>query len=157
MWVQQKMVMTTTADPQQGAQNRMMLWTMPLMFGFLTMTFPGGLAIYWIASNIIRIIIQYRISGWGSLIPQGAPQKVAKEKKPKKLLALVEQVPAEQAAVEQKAASAEIAAPSPTQGEKSADAGTGDKRSERRGGYPTRLREVKRHPRRDRGHRPKRR
>jgi len=28
---------------------------------------PSGLALYWVASNIIGIIMQYFIFGWGSL------------------------------------------------------------------------------------------
>ena len=57
MWVQQKMVIPVTADPRQQTQSRMMLWMMPLMFGFLSLSFPSGLALYWATSNIIRILI----------------------------------------------------------------------------------------------------
>jgi len=67
MWVQQKMVVTPSADPKQRASNRMMLWTMPLMFGFLSLTLPSGLALYWTVSNIITIVIQYFVTGWGGL------------------------------------------------------------------------------------------
>ncbi len=68
MWLQQKMVTPTTADPQQRAQSEMMLWMMPLMFGFLAMSFPSGLALYWAISNVISIVMQYFIvGGWGGL------------------------------------------------------------------------------------------
>ena len=67
MWVQQKMVITPSADPKQKAKNQMMLWTMPLMFGFLSFTLPSGLALYWMMSNIITIVIQYFVTGWGGL------------------------------------------------------------------------------------------
>jgi YidC/Oxa1 family membrane protein insertase len=66
MWLQQKM-MPVTGGPQQQSMNTMMLWFMPLMFGLLTMQFPAGLAIYWVASNAIGIFIQYRMFGWGGL------------------------------------------------------------------------------------------
>lgn len=67
MWLQQKMVTPQTADPTQQAQSRMMLWMMPLMFAFFTLSFPSGLALYWVTSNIISIVMQYFISGWGGL------------------------------------------------------------------------------------------
>jgi len=62
--------MTTTqeiVDPQQRAQSQTMQVMMPLMFVFLSMSFPSGLALYWITSNTIRIAMQYFFSGWGGL------------------------------------------------------------------------------------------
>ena len=75
MWLQQKMVAAPSADPRQSAQSRMMLWMMPLMFAFFTLQFPSGLALYWVVSNIISIIIQYYVTGWGGLFAgkTGAP------------------------------------------------------------------------------------
>jgi len=68
MWLQQKMVTPSTSDPQQRAQSEMMLWMMPLMFGFLAMSFPSGLALYWVISNVISIVMQYFVvGGWGGL------------------------------------------------------------------------------------------
>ena len=67
MWVQQKMTTNPSADPQQAAQGQMMLWMMPLMFGFLCMSLPSGLAVYWVTSTVIRIIMQYFNTGWGGL------------------------------------------------------------------------------------------
>jgi YidC/Oxa1 family membrane protein insertase len=67
MWVQQKMTTPPSDDPQQRAQSQMMLWMMPLMFGFLCMSLPSGLAVYWVTSTIIRIIMQYFSTGWGGL------------------------------------------------------------------------------------------
>lgn len=67
MWVQQKMVTPATVDPRQQAQSQMMLWMMPLMFAFLTLQFPSGLALYWVVSNVISVVIQYYVSGWGGL------------------------------------------------------------------------------------------
>ncbi|MDP7240625.1 MAG: YidC/Oxa1 family membrane protein insertase, partial [Dehalococcoidia bacterium] len=69
MWVQQKMITTTTSDPRQGTMNRYMLWMMPIMFGWFTLQFPSGLALYWAVSNLVGIAIQYFIGGWGELIP----------------------------------------------------------------------------------------
>ncbi|MDO8569050.1 MAG: YidC/Oxa1 family membrane protein insertase [Dehalococcoidales bacterium] len=69
MWVQQKMVTQPSIDPRQDSQNRMMLWMMPLMFAFFTLQFPSGLALYWVISNVISIVIQYKVTGWGGLAP----------------------------------------------------------------------------------------
>jgi len=68
MWVQQKMTQAPSVDPRQQSTSRMMLMMMPLMFGFLTLMFPSGLALYWAVSNIIGIITQYFFTGgWGYL------------------------------------------------------------------------------------------
>jgi len=68
MWVQQKMTQAPAVDPRQASTSRMMLLMMPLMFGFLTLMFPSGLALYWAVSNIIGIITQYLFTGgWGYL------------------------------------------------------------------------------------------
>lgn len=68
MWVQQKMTQAPAVDPRQESTSRMMLLMMPLMFGFLTLMFPSGLALYWAVSNIIGIITQYFFTGgWGYL------------------------------------------------------------------------------------------
>jgi len=52
MVAQQKLTPTTTMDPMQ---QRMMLVMMPLMFGFLFYTFPSGLVLYWLVSNLLAI------------------------------------------------------------------------------------------------------
>ena len=67
MWVMQKMTTMPSADARQASTNRMMLWMMPLMFGFFTLNFAAGLAVYWVASNIIGVAIQGFITGWDPL------------------------------------------------------------------------------------------
>lgn len=67
MWIQQKMSATPTDDPRSAASSQMMTWMMPLLFAFLALSFPSGLSLYWIASSIIRIVLQYRVTGWGTL------------------------------------------------------------------------------------------
>ncbi len=69
MWVLQKMSASPAMDPSQQSMSRMMLWLMPLMFGFFALTFPSGLSLYWAVTNILSIIIQYRMTGWGDLKP----------------------------------------------------------------------------------------
>ena len=53
-WLQQKQ--TTTEMTQQ---NKMMLMFMPLFIGYITITFPAGLGIYWVVSNVFQIIQQW--------------------------------------------------------------------------------------------------
>ena len=67
MWIQQKMSATPSSDPRAASQSTMMVWMMPLIFTFFAMSFPSGLALYWVSSSIFRIVLQYRTSGWGSL------------------------------------------------------------------------------------------
>ena len=68
MWAQQKMTTAPSVDPRQQSTARMMTLMMPFMFGFLTLMFPSGLALYWAVSNIIGIITQYFVAGgWGYL------------------------------------------------------------------------------------------
>lgn len=64
MWALQKMTTMPSSSPQQASTNRMMLWMMPVMFGFFTLSFETGLALYWIMSNVVGIIIQGFITGW---------------------------------------------------------------------------------------------
>ena len=66
MWLQQKMMTPPSADPQQSQMNNMMQWMMPIMFAFFTMQFPSGLALYWVVSNVVGIIMQGFVSGWGT-------------------------------------------------------------------------------------------
>jgi YidC/Oxa1 family membrane protein insertase len=81
MWVQQKMSSTPSTDPRQQQQATMMLWMMPLLFTFMALSFNAGLAIYWVTSSVFRIVLQYRISGWGGLKKQPPPPPAESEKK----------------------------------------------------------------------------
>jgi YidC/Oxa1 family membrane protein insertase len=59
-WVQQKMTTPRNiGDERQQSMNSMMLWMMPLMFAWFTLTVPSGLAVYWSATNLIGITLQY--------------------------------------------------------------------------------------------------
>lgn len=73
MWFLQKMSTQPALDPQQQSTNRIMLWLMPLMFGFFALTLPSGLSVYWISSNIISMVLQYRVTGWGTLSVPSLP------------------------------------------------------------------------------------
>lgn len=67
MWLQQKMSMTSPADPKQAQQSQLMLWMMPMMFTLLALSFPSGLSLYWVANSVVRVVLQYRVTGWGGL------------------------------------------------------------------------------------------
>jgi YidC/Oxa1 family membrane protein insertase len=64
-FVQQRMTTPTSAsaDPQQQQMNQTMLWMMPLMFAFFTLQFPSGLALYWVATNVVGVVLQYFYMG----------------------------------------------------------------------------------------------
>ena len=66
-WLMQKMSTSPVTTPQSASTNRMMLWMMPIMFGYFTLNFETGLALYWVMSNIAGIIIQGFITGWTPL------------------------------------------------------------------------------------------
>jgi YidC/Oxa1 family membrane protein insertase len=66
MWVQQKMVTAPATDAKQQQMSSMTTLMMPMMFAFFTLSFPSGLALYWVVSNIIGILVQYIVGGgWG--------------------------------------------------------------------------------------------
>ena len=44
-----------SADAQSRQTNQMMMWMMPVMFGFFMLSAPVGLGVYWIVSNLIGI------------------------------------------------------------------------------------------------------
>jgi len=152
MWLQQKMTMTRTADPKQQTQGKLMLWMMPLMFGFLCLSFPSGLALFWVTSSVIRVVIQYNVTGWGGLFPARAAKQVSRDTRYKRRIAHVEEKDSEYADI-----GADIVEPSST-GEEGLDYGkSGDKWQDRRGGYSTRFGPTRRQPRGGKGHHPKRR
>jgi YidC/Oxa1 family membrane protein insertase len=66
-WLQSRMMLTKSADPQQQMMNTMMNF-MPLMIIIFAARYPSGLALYWVTSTVIGILVQYRITGWG-LVP----------------------------------------------------------------------------------------
>lgn len=148
MWLSQKMVTPKTGDPRQQAQSQMMLWVMPLMFAFITMQFPSGLALYWVISNIIQMGMQYFITGgWGGLATEATAKPAGKDKKYLKRISTVEEKAADYEETE-----ADIGADVGTDitaADVSSKEGTGPAR------YQPSLRAIKRHAKKSK--RPKRR
>ncbi len=52
-WLSQKLMTPPSADASSAAMTRQMNIMMPLMFGFFALSFPSGLSIYFIVSNLI--------------------------------------------------------------------------------------------------------
>lgn len=72
-YLQSKLMTPTTASPgDQGAQmSKMMNLYMPLFMGYIAYTLASGLALYFVASNLVGII-QYAALGrlnWRNLLP----------------------------------------------------------------------------------------
>ncbi len=67
-WIQQKMMTVPSADPQSAQMNQSMQMMMPLFIGYISLSFPVGLSLYWIVFNVIGIVQQYMSSGWGNLL-----------------------------------------------------------------------------------------
>jgi YidC/Oxa1 family membrane protein insertase len=51
----------------QGAMMSQMMMFMPVMFGYITLGLPAGLTLYWTVTNLLSIVQQYFVTGWGSL------------------------------------------------------------------------------------------
>ena len=57
-WLQSKLTMVNSSnDPKDpaAAMNRTMIYMMPAMMGFMTITMPAGLGLYWVVSNLFTI------------------------------------------------------------------------------------------------------
>ena len=143
MWLQQKMVTPPAADPSQRAQGQMMLWMMPLMFTFFSLSFPSGLALYWVTSNIVSMVMQYYISGWGGLATLFRGKEPTGDQKFRKRITQVEKPPSEK-----RTGDADIVEPSSPQ-EEGQDYGTPrDKRQDSERSYPDSLKAIRRQSRR---------
>jgi YidC/Oxa1 family membrane protein insertase len=78
-YIQAKLTMPASPNPgdQTAAMSSMMSVYMPLMLGYFALTFPSGLSVYFITSNILGIV-QYAMQGkanWRNLIPGAAKNK----------------------------------------------------------------------------------
>lgn len=64
-WLQQKLTPGTASsggDDQTQAMSQSMMLTMPIMFAFITLSVASGLAVYFIISNLVGMVIQYFIN-----------------------------------------------------------------------------------------------
>ena len=139
MWLQQKMTTSPTADAQQKAQSQMMLWMFPLMFAFLCISLPSGLALYWVTATSIRIIMQYFATGWGGLTFSSAGRKATTDRK------IEGRATRQRGPLTEADTSADIVIEPSSAQEEGLDYGeSGDKRQDSRRSYPTSLRSTRR-------------
>jgi YidC/Oxa1 family membrane protein insertase len=145
MWVQQKMATQPSIDPKQQSMSNMMLWTMPLMFAFFTLQFPSGLSLYWVVSNVISIVMQYFVTGWGTLSSSAPAKQMASTTRP----ILAGDADISYAEDDESAKFGQR-----SERGKGIDRGkSGDKRQDSRGSHRTSIRTTRRKPRRGRSHR----
>jgi YidC/Oxa1 family membrane protein insertase len=62
MFFQQKLMSVPATDPQSESMTKSMNYTMPLMFGFFSLSFSSGLSIYFVVSSLVGIAIQYGLN-----------------------------------------------------------------------------------------------
>lgn len=60
---------TGQTDDMAVAMQSSMIYTFPLMTIFFGVSFPSGLALYWLLFSIFQMYQQYKSSGWGGLTP----------------------------------------------------------------------------------------
>ena len=80
------MFLTQYITPSPGmdpAQRRMMAVMMPLIFGYMLVYYPSGLALYWGTGNLIMLAMQIAInrSHWGREMHDIAARRAAKNKR----------------------------------------------------------------------------
>jgi YidC/Oxa1 family membrane protein insertase len=66
-YIVQKFSTLPPTDEKQAAQNSMMNIMMPLIFGWITISLPSGLGLYYVLSNLIQIAMQYINVGGGAI------------------------------------------------------------------------------------------
>src|SRR5450759_2645083 len=65
-FIVQRMMTMPSTDPQQQTMNKVMMF-MPLTFGFVAVSVPSGLALYWVTTNLFTFFQQLFTTGWGGL------------------------------------------------------------------------------------------
>ncbi|MFZ5932811.1 MAG: YidC/Oxa1 family membrane protein insertase [Patescibacteria group bacterium] len=58
-----------SADDMQVAMQKSMTYTFPLFTLIIGLSFPSGLALYWLLFSFWQLVQQYKTSGWGGLTP----------------------------------------------------------------------------------------
>ncbi|HRQ22022.1 MAG TPA: YidC/Oxa1 family membrane protein insertase [Anaerolineales bacterium] len=88
-WIQSKLTMPTSSNPndQSAQMSRMMSIYMPLLLGWFALTFPSGISVYFIISNVLGVV-QYAATGranWSNVFSFGSkPQQQQPSQKKKK-------------------------------------------------------------------------
>ena len=69
-WLSQRLLTAPAADERSAAMNRQMQLMMPLMFGFISISYASGLSIYFIISNLVTMA-QYLLIRRGRAASRG--------------------------------------------------------------------------------------
>jgi YidC/Oxa1 family membrane protein insertase len=72
----------TEQELQTLQMQRTMVMISPLMIGFFALNVPAGLGLYWFVGNLVSIIQQSFVVGWGSLFGKGKLPAVANTSPP---------------------------------------------------------------------------
>jgi YidC/Oxa1 family membrane protein insertase len=73
--LQQPVAPNPTEQEQQTQQmQRTMVYISPLMIAVFALQVPAGLGLYWFIGNVVGIIQQSFVVGWGSLLPRRSEQ-----------------------------------------------------------------------------------
>jgi YidC/Oxa1 family membrane protein insertase len=75
-YFQTKTTVTVATSDQMRAQQQMMAYMMPLMFGFFAIGFPSGVSLYWVVNSIVGIAFNIAVYG----IPRFNIQPIVKTK-----------------------------------------------------------------------------
>lgn len=75
MYFQQKLMSMPSADPSAESMTKSMNYTMPLMFGFFSLSFSSGLSIYFVVSGLVGIAIQFGLNKYLGLGPMPQPAR----------------------------------------------------------------------------------
>ncbi|HKV86451.1 MAG TPA: YidC/Oxa1 family membrane protein insertase [Candidatus Dormibacteraeota bacterium] len=59
----------TDQEQQTMQMQRTMVWLSPLMIGWFALNVPAGLGLYWFVGNLVSIIQQSFVVGWGNVLP----------------------------------------------------------------------------------------
>ena len=81
-WLSQKILTPPSTDPQSAAMNQQMLIMMPLMFGFISISYASGLSIYFIISNLVTLL-QYFVTPRPRAVPAGTAEAAKEPERPK--------------------------------------------------------------------------
>lgn len=66
-YLQTKTTATVATDERARAQQQMMTFMLPLMFGFFAYSFPSGVSLYWIVTSIVGAIFNVAVYGFAPL------------------------------------------------------------------------------------------
>jgi len=69
------LVFPLLAELQQQQMQRTMVYISPLMIGIFAFQVPAGLGLYWFIGNVVGIIQQSFVVGWGNLLPRRGTER----------------------------------------------------------------------------------